>query len=438
MPDGDAGCGRAADRNPGAMWEPSPALPRIIGGCQPSGVLQLLGHPASRVFLGRPVAKQGARGAAPKRETRTIMHRITTFAATIAVGTAFLGVPADLCGQQRWSAGLEAESDPNLYLVRVTGIAIDSRLRAYVVDPVSERIRILDDDLTLQQEVGRRGRGPGEFEWPATIQILEDDSLYVFDGSLARVTVFEPQDLTVAYTVTLPHLRSTRALWRIPEQGGYIGVRSPPISARQTERDDRDRFDLVFSLDEEGETESDSIYALPSAELLIVRRERGVMVGPHHPYGGEPFLGLLGDDRLVYANSRSPSLMILDLAGAVHHSFGVPATEVSVSAADLEARIESEEIEPFARALEQDAPYMWPALTGLVVDDRQRIWIGTRSESMRDEREWIAFTQEGGQVGSVLLPAPFELHAVRGDRLFGVVTDEFDVPQIQVYRLEDE
>ena len=364
-------------------------------------------------------------------------NRVTTFAATVAVGTAFLGVPASLCGQQTWSAGLEAESNPNLYLGRVTALAIDSRLRAYVVDPVWEGIRILGDDLTLQEEVGRRGKGPGEFEWPATIQILKGDSLYVFDGSLARVTVFEPQDLTVAYTVTLPHLYSTSGLWRIPGQGGYIGVRSPPISPRQTERDDQGRFDVVFSLDEEGETESDSIHAFPSAEPLIVRSGRSVMVGDH-PYGSEPFLRLLGDDRLVYANSRSPSLMILDLAGTVHHSFGVPAAEVPVSATDLKARIESEGIEPFARALEQGAPYMWPALTGLVVDDEQRIWVGTRSESMRDEREWIAFTQEGGRVGSVLLPAPFELHAVRGDRLFGVVTDEFDVPQIRVYRLEAE
>ncbi len=365
-------------------------------------------------------------------------NRMTTLAVTVAVGTAFLGAPVNLCGQQTWSAELEAESDPNLYLARVTGLAIDSRLRTYVLDPVWERIRILGDDLTLQQEVGRRGQGPGEFEWPATIQILEDDSLYVFDGSLARVTVFEPQDLTVAYTVTLPHLYSTRGLWRIPGQGGYIGVRTPPISPRQTERDDQGRFDVVLSLDGEGETEPDSIYAFPSTEPLIVRSERSVMVGPHHPYGSEPFLSLLGDDRLVYANSRSPSLMILDLAGTVHHSFDVPAREVPVSAADLKARIESEEVEPFARVLEQGAPYMWPALTGLVVDDEQRIWVGTRSESMRDEREWIAFTQEGGQVGSVILPAPFELHAVRGGRLFGVVTDEFDVPQIQVYRLEAE
>ena len=57
---------------------------------------------------------------------------------------------------------------------------------------------------------------------------------------------------------------------------------------------------------------------------------------------------------------------------------------------------------------------------------------------MSDEWEWTASTEAGSQVGSVLLPAGFELYAVSGGRLFGVATDELDVPRVQVYRLEGE
>ena len=158
------------------------------------------------------------------------------------------------------------------------------------------------------------------------------------------------------------------------------------------------------------------------------------MVGPH-PFGSESFLSLLGADRLVHANSRVPSVIVLDLTGSVRHSFEVPPTPVPVSAAELRAAIEREERAAFVRVLEQGAPYMWPALTGLAVDDEQRIWVGGRSESWSEEWEWTAFTQEGSKVGSVLLPAGFVVHAVRGGRLFGVITDELDVPRIRVYRL---
>lgn len=360
--------------------------------------------------------------------------RRTAITAAIAASTAFVGAPASSHGQQAWSTTLEAESDPGLNLGRVTGLAVDSQRRVYVADAVWDGIAMLGADLTLEREVGRRGEGPGEFRWLATIDILAGDSLYVFDGSLGRVTVFEPSALAVAYTVTLPGLNNPRGLWRIPGQRGYVGVRSPSVTTTQTERDDQRRSDIVFSLGNDGEVESDSILAVPSAEPLIVRSAGSVMVGAH-PYGSEPFLSLLGDDLLVYADSRLPSVSVLDLDGTVHRSFAVPATEVPVDAAELRARIDSEEMEAFARALEQGAPYMWPALTGLIVDDERRIWVGARSESTGDQREWTAFTQEGQPEGSVLLPAGFDLHAVWGGRLFGVVTDDFGVPTIRVYRL---
>lgn len=364
------------------------------------------------------------------------MTRIPLTALSVAA-SAFLCVPAHSYGLQTWSTTLAAESDPSLHLGWVTGLAIDSRHRVYVSDGAWDGIVILGANLTFVQEVGRKGEGPGEFDWPATIQILAGDSLYVFDGSLARATVFEPEALTAAYTVGLPPVNNPRSLWRIAGQRGYLGVRSPPIHPGQSESDDQNRFDIVFSLGKDGEMESDSIYAVPAAEPLIVRREGSVMVG-EHPYGSEPFLGLLGDDRLVYANSRLPSVMVLNLDGTVHHSFEVPANQLPVRPAELRARIASEQAEAFARALEQGAPYMWPALTGLIVDDERRIWVGARSESMSDQWEWTAFTEEGSTVGSVHLPSTFELYGVRGGRLFGVVTDELGVPRINVYRLEEE
>lgn len=355
-------------------------------------------------------------------------------AVVVSLGTA---APASPHQQPSWSATLEAESDPGLPLAWVTGLAVDSKRRVYVTDNALDGIAVLAADLTLEREVGRKGEGPGEFEWLATIQILEGDSLYAWDGRRFRVTVFEPRVLAVAYTVPLS-LKSARELWRIPGQRGYVGQRSLPFYADQRE-EDHGRFDVLYRLGNDGNLESDSIYAVPAAEPLVVRSEGSVMVGSH-PFGAEPFVSLLGEDRIVYADSRVPSVFVLDLAGAVQDSFDVPVKPVPVGAAELRAAIadnQQEGYEAFARALEEGAPYVWPALTGLVVDDQQRIWVGGRSESRTDEREWIAFRREGTRVGSVLLPPTFELHAVSDGRLFGVATDELDVPRIQVYRLEE-
>ena len=335
--------------------------------------------------------------------------------------------------QPTWTATLEAESDPGLGLGRVVGLAVDSKLKVYVNDGYLDGIAVLAPDLTFEQEVGRKGQGPGEFDWPTSIQILGGDSLHVFDGALARVTVFEPLARTVAYTTTLPVITNPSRLWSLPGQRGYVGARWLPFYATQRAQD-QGRYEVVFRLGRDGNAESDSLYAFAARERLVVRGDRSVMVGPH-PFGSESFLSLLGSDRLVYANSRVPTVIVLDLTGTVQSSFAVPATPVPVSATELRDVIQREEQEAFVRVLEEGAPYVWPALTGLAVDDEQRIWVGGRSESMSDEWEWTAFTQKGNKVGSVLLPAGFVVYAVRDSRLFGVVTDALDVPRIRVYRL---
>lgn len=267
-------------------------------------------------------------------------------------------------------------------------------------------------------------------------QIIEGDSLYVFDGRLLRITVFEPKALAVAYTIPLS-LNNPGALWRIPGQRGYMGLRSLSFSVGQ-EEDDHGRFDVVFLLGEDGDAKSDSIYAVPHDDPLVARTETSVMVGSH-PFGAESLLSFLGADRLVYANTRVPTVELLDFAGTVRESFNLPVTPVPVSDAELSATIEEQQAEAFVRALEEGAPYMWPALTGLVVDDEEpHIWIGERSRSTGDDWKWTAYTQQGSALGSVMLPSNFELLAVRDGRLVGVTTDELDVPRVQVYRLEGE
>ena len=84
-----------------------------------------------------------------------------------------------LVAQPTWTATLEAESDPTLPIGRVVGIAVDSKLKVYVNDGYLDGIGVLAADLTFEREVGRKGEGPGEFDWPTTIQVLAGDSLYV-------------------------------------------------------------------------------------------------------------------------------------------------------------------------------------------------------------------------------------------------------------------
>ena len=74
-------------------------------------------------------------------------------------------------------------------LKRPTGIARDpAGRRIYVADTMGHDIKVFDDDGRLQRVLGRRGEGPGEFNFPTYLSLAQGE-LYVTDSMNARVQV---------------------------------------------------------------------------------------------------------------------------------------------------------------------------------------------------------------------------------------------------------
>ncbi|GIW52755.1 MAG: hypothetical protein KatS3mg081_2110 [Gemmatimonadales bacterium] len=83
-------------------------------------------------------------------------------------------------------------------------VAADSRGRYYVAPTIGlGQVAVYDSTGRLLGLLGRRGQGPGEFEHAGPVKVGPDDSLFVFDHSLNRLTVFD-RDLKVARTQLLP------------------------------------------------------------------------------------------------------------------------------------------------------------------------------------------------------------------------------------------
>lgn len=75
-------------------------------------------------------------------------------------------------------------------LRRPAGIARDPAGRLlYVADTYAHDVKVFDDDGRLVQLIGRRGEGPGEFNYPTHVAFAEGE-LYVTDTMNSRVQVF--------------------------------------------------------------------------------------------------------------------------------------------------------------------------------------------------------------------------------------------------------
>jgi hypothetical protein len=76
------------------------------------------------------------------------------------------------------------EDDDNYMFFRVRGIAVDKETNIYVTDFGNYRIQKFDKNGNFLQSIGRKGQGPGEFQW--TMQLKIDDlsgDLHILDGT---------------------------------------------------------------------------------------------------------------------------------------------------------------------------------------------------------------------------------------------------------------
>lgn len=100
-------------------------------------------------------------------------------------------------------------------LVRPTGVAVDAdRQRLYVVDTGlkdstdAHRVKVFDLEGHLLREIGRRGSGDGEFNFPTFASLDAQGRLYVVDSVNNRIEVFDPDGTF---------------LWKFGRSGDHIG-----------------------------------------------------------------------------------------------------------------------------------------------------------------------------------------------------------------------
>jgi len=79
-------------------------------------------------------------------------------------------------------------------LQRPTGVALDARAgRLFVADAAAHDIKVFDVQGRLLKVLGRRGEGPGEFNFPTHLT-LRDDTLYVTDAMNHRVQLLDVRE----------------------------------------------------------------------------------------------------------------------------------------------------------------------------------------------------------------------------------------------------
>jgi hypothetical protein len=348
------------------------------------------------------------------------------------LATLSLPLPATALSAQTASAyDTVALSPPDLDLSYVSSLAVDSHGRVYLADAGRRKVTVLGPDASPLMDIGREGSGPGEFRNVSSVEILPGDSLLVYDGQLARLTLFPPGSATPTRTLGILAGGGGRPMWaRAVPDGGYIAGYAHSFVAGKPQESDNDRWFVLALLSATGTVVRDSLLVLRGPAALVMR-QGGRVSAADDPFGLDAIVRTRLD-RLLYVDTDSLAVRVYTLAGTRVATVHLQAKRIPLSRHIVDS-IASQGGPLYRQAVRQAAPATWRPIRDFVVDDQDRLWVGLVGQPLKTVH-WQVVGLVGRPSATVSLPWDYQIMEIQRGLVYGVVKDADDVPRVLILR----
>jgi len=319
--------------------------------------------------------------------------------------------------------------------------------RIAVLDGGSRELRLFSADGVYEQSIGRAGDGPGEFQFAAGFQILDgdifqvDDVLrrirYSVDGQLVDHAVLDMNRVfeatgAVPGCTGLPTFLDDDVFVCIEDNSATTVSQRQPGPWYMTQTVMR----LPWTLDS-----VDTVGVFLEDEALIIShggRLRFVF-RPKYPEG---FLTQGGDPRFfAFTQTDAYRIELRTWDGEPIRFIDRPSGHRDLTPEEIRSGLQNTASRLFfdtlrVGAAENVAP---PAdsisvLTGLLIDDLNRIWARAEDPSREPAVWYDLFEFDGRYLGPVDVPVGFTPVQITEDFVLGIRKDELDVEYVEMYR----
>lgn len=328
--------------------------------------------------------------------------------------------------------------------VRAVGWLSDGRI--FVSDEQADNVRIFAPDGTHLSTLGRSGDGPGEFKGPWRVSSYRGDSLYVYDHIQETVSIFAP-DLSFVRRVRNPIVGGNYWVRGDLADGRFL-LYSPGQQRRGGSPQTRPDSSWIIAVAADGST-ADTLGAFQLTLSYTGPDTRGyrVMLAPNAAFAA-------AGDRIIWAEGKEfeyveadPSGTVIRIVRKAHEPIPVTDDIIEEFKTQYLESLGSGRIEGGApgamdrmRQYVDDASYhhRLPATAGeaLKIDALGYVWVGRYHYPGALTLEWEVFDPSGIWMGMVETPPGLEVHEISRDQIIGIAKGDFDVPYVQVYRLD--
>lgn len=335
------------------------------------------------------------------------------------------------------------DSEGDVVLFReISDLDVNSRGDVFVVDAGNKSVHAFTEEGRVLRDLGRSGRGPGEFVGPSSVYVTKSDSVYILDRILSRVSVFDPETLAVLrtfsvlgnYSVGLPS-----SLLGSGERGVLIKYITPFVDPTQFATEEF-RYDKIYLVDFQGNRETDPILEVLASDFITTTSERGGISAQRLPFGRSPVVRYNHYNGYLYSGRNSS--IDIDLVsvpdGSTIKSFQLAISNMPITESDRDSVLSnfSSEVQR-ERALSVEWPESYPAFETFVVSDDSYIWLKRTMPSPSTNAEWLIMDKTGELSAIAYLPKEVIIDVVKQDRAYGYAKDrESGAPYVISFKID--
>ena len=319
-------------------------------------------------------------------------------------GGALVAQIADLHSRELPAFGLTPlySTLGHLDLVQVVGAVLLPDSSLVIADRVAPNLTFLSPDGELRSQVGSEGEGPGDYSDIARIGLASDNSLFVYDRALRRLTFLD-------WTGTVVDVRRTGCMGEVVPLAqvsgdGFIGV----LETRPDLPPGLQRGALFLIACTGTDGSFDTLGEWPGKERFVTSdRQQWVAVGFGRTalYDGRGVHSVVGtNDSLDLTRYRGSSVHTRVRGGVLPINAVTPQEREEWTDLFLDAFPEVVQTDWRRRLGQSEVRATYPAIGAVKVDASGRIWIGDYPKLSSGRRLWSVIGVDGTPIASVRLP----------------------------------
>lgn len=319
------------------------------------------------------------------------------------------------------------EETDDLLFGSIGNLNVDGEGRIYVRDNQLLQVVVFDADGNLIKTIGRKGEGPGEFQYVRNLMVEEDGSFYVFDNNLFRVSYFEYEgDNNWVYQNQFGVQEiSEKYAWSVYKTSDGFLVGSQMIN----ENDQVNELTISLThIDEAGEILNDEILTYIENQSIVNMGEDFIMIYSI-PFSWESSLHITKDNTIYLGKSDSLKINNYDLDGNLINHIENSIRRKEVTSSDL-----SDQEITGSHPARDFIPDVHPAYQSFYLDNEDNLWFNL-GEFEDGLNTWIMLNDQGELIKSMMMPIEFNAQVFRSNKVYGIYRDEDGMAWIEVYSI---